>query len=98
MDIMDIVDVLASAIVWHSTGDLDAGSKLLAAIHTDDDEFRLLAEFMLAEAGERSFELILDGLESGAISGTEAAHLLSATWPQSVHHNNALIFSAVGNA
>lgn len=98
MDITDIIDVLASAIVWHSTGDLDAGSNLLAALRTQDYEFRLLAECMLSEAGERSLKLILDGLESGAISGDEAAHVLSAMWSQSVHSSNALSFSAVGNA
>ncbi len=98
MDITDILEVLASAIVWHSTGDVDAGAKLLAALHTQDYEFRLLAEYMLAEGGERSLGLVLDGLESGAISATEVSHLLSAMWPKALSSNNALSCGAVGNA
>jgi hypothetical protein len=98
VDITDIIDVFASAIVWHSTGDLDAGSKLLAALHTQDREFSLLAECVLAECGERALSLILDGLESGAISGAEAARVVSAVCPGSVYSCNGLSFGTIGNA
>jgi hypothetical protein len=45
-----MIDVLASAIVWHSTGDLGAGSKLLAALNDPDREFSLLAECVQTSA------------------------------------------------
>jgi hypothetical protein len=75
LELADIVDLLASAIVWHSTGDRDAGSKLLACLHDADYELSRLAEYVLTAYGERSLILILAGLEVGLISDDEAAQV-----------------------
>jgi hypothetical protein len=98
MDMRDIIDVLASGVVWNSTGDPDAGSDLLAALHEQDYEFRLLAECMLAEGDERSLKLIVHALESGAISNIEAGRVLFAMRLHSVWGSGAMSFCAVGNA
>jgi hypothetical protein len=97
LEITDIIDVFVSAIVWHSTGDWGAAAKLLAALHDQDREFSLLAEYLLAQCGESSLTLILEGLEKGIISHAEAARVVSAMWSKPAW-DNGLSFGFVGNA
>jgi hypothetical protein len=78
LDLTDIVDLLASTGLWHSTGESGAGSKLLAALHDEGHEFSLLTEYALVECGERSLILIHDGLQTGAVSDAEATRVLAA--------------------
>jgi hypothetical protein len=96
MEILDIIDMIASGLLWNSTGDPDAGSELLTALCEEDSEFSLLAEHMLAEGGKRSLKLIFDALESGTISASEAVAVLSVMWPH--FETAAVAFGSIGSA
>ncbi len=64
---MDTNYVLACGIVWYKTADAEAGSELVEALQSPDPRLRLLAQILLAEAGEESMRLLESALTKGVL-------------------------------
>jgi len=64
---MDTNYVLACGIVWYKTADEEAGSGLVEALQAPDPLVHLLAQALLAEAGEESMRLLESALAQGAL-------------------------------
>ena len=64
---MDANYVLACWIVWYKTAAADAGWELIDALRSPDPCVRLLAQTLLAEAGEESMRLLESAVMSGVL-------------------------------
>lgn len=57
--------IIAAGAAWRLFGSEKCAEKLLAAMDGEDEQIRMLAGISLVRAGERSFDLIEEKIESG---------------------------------
>ena len=74
---MNVLDMQADYIVacgsaWRNMADPAAGSELLEALQSEDQEVRLLAQTVLAESGESAMTLLESAVATGAVNPERA--------------------------
>lgn len=57
--------VITAGLLWRWFGGRGSGDTLLQAVDGDNEQNRMLAGMSLVQAGERSFELIEDRVDTG---------------------------------
>ncbi len=58
--------MLACGVVWNRTGDPEAGWELVEALHSKDPKTREIAQGILLEGGDTSFDFMEDAIRAGA--------------------------------
>ena len=82
---MDTNYMLACGIVWHKTGDPDAGWELVEALNSPDHRLRQFARGMLVQRRDSAITLLEDAIATGIltpeVAGPCMVELLKASRP-----------------
>jgi hypothetical protein len=70
--------IVACGIAWRNMADPVAGSELLEALQSEDQEASLLAHALLAESGETSMSLLESAVATGVVSPERAGPCMAA--------------------
>ncbi len=70
--------IVACGRAWRNMADPAAGSELLEALQSEDQDPSLIAEAVLAECGEAAMSLLETAVESGAVNLERAGPCMAA--------------------
>jgi hypothetical protein len=70
--------IVACGIAWRKMADPVAGSELLEALQSEDEEASLLAHAVLAESGAASMSLLETAVAAGVVSTDRAGPCMAA--------------------
>ncbi len=70
--------IVACGSAWRKMADPVAGSELLEALQSEDQEISLLAEAVLAECGEAAMSLLESAVANGVVNPDRAGPCMAA--------------------